>query len=112
MTDLAPARKKPTRVPAKPGGRRWISASTPGPVRDFHGTLPGYPPTRLVSLPELAAEFGVATVWAKDKSDRFGLPAFKILGASSAVHRVLARGPGREPAAPSTSCAIAWPVRA
>lgn len=56
----------------------------------FHRTLPGYLPTPLVELPTLAAEFGVAHVFAKDESSRLGLPAFKALGASWAVHRALA----------------------
>ena len=51
--------------------------------------MPGYQPTPLVDLPELAAELGVAAVFLKDESDRLGLPAFKILGASWAVNRAL-----------------------
>ena len=76
------------------GGRRWSSASAPGPVREFHATLPGYRPTPLVDLPALAAELGVARVWVKDEADRFGLPAFKILGASWAVDRALSARAG------------------
>ena len=99
MTDLAPARAAPLARAHQPGGRRWVSASTPGPVREFHATLPGYWPTPLISLPDLAAEFGVATVWVKDEADRFGLPAFKILGASWAVNRALSVRAGHvEPA--------------
>lgn len=40
-------------------------------------------------LPALAAELGVANIFLKDESKRFGLPAFKILGASWAVHRAM-----------------------
>ena len=99
MTDLAHARPAPPARAHRAGGRRWVSASTPGPVREFHATLPGYRPTPLVSLPDLATEFGVATVWVKDEADRFGLPAFKILGASWAVDRALSRRAGHvEPA--------------
>ena len=76
------------------GARRWAGASTPGPVREFHATLPDYRPTPLVGLPDLAAEAGVAQVWVKDEADRFGLPAFKILGASWAVDRVLSARAG------------------
>lgn len=68
-------------------------------MRQFHATLPGYRPTPLVGLPDLAAEFGVAQVWVKDEADRFGLPAFKILGASWAANRALsARARHVEPA--------------
>jgi diaminopropionate ammonia-lyase len=99
VTDLAPARPAPPARAHQAGSRRWVSASTPGPVREFHATLPGYRPTPLVSLPDLAAEFGVATVWVKDEADRFGLPAFKILGASWAVNRALSARAGHvEPA--------------
>jgi diaminopropionate ammonia-lyase len=56
--------------------------------------MPGYRPTPLVELPELAAELGVAAVFVKDESGRLGLPAFKILGASWAVNRALSRRSG------------------
>jgi diaminopropionate ammonia-lyase len=56
---------------------------------DFHRALPGYAPTPLVDARAAAEALGVARVWAKDESSRFGLPAFKILGASWAIHRAL-----------------------
>ncbi len=59
-------------------------------MRDFHSSLPGYSPTPLTDLPTLAAELGVGRVFVKDESCRLGLPAFKALGASWAVHRTLA----------------------
>ena len=90
MTDLAPAHRPAVPLRAhRAGARQWSGVSAPGPVRDFHATLPGYRPTPLVALPGLAAELGVARVWVKDEADRFGLPAFKILGASWAVDRAL-----------------------
>lgn len=55
----------------------------------FHRCLPGYEPTPLVDAPRLAAELGVGAVLVKDESSRVGLPAFKILGASWAIYRVL-----------------------
>lgn len=58
-------------------------------IREFHRSLPYYMPTRLVELPDLAHELGVGCVFAKDESNRFGLPAFKALGASWALHRAL-----------------------
>lgn len=68
--------------------------STPGPrgsgeVRQFHRTLPGYAETPLVSLPTVAAASELRAVLVKDESSRLGLPAFKMLGASWAVHRAL-----------------------
>jgi diaminopropionate ammonia-lyase len=59
----------------------------------FHATLPGYRPTPVRELPALAAELGVAAVALKDESDRLGLPAFKVLGASWAVERALRERP-------------------
>ncbi|KOG85260.1 diaminopropionate ammonia-lyase, partial [Streptomyces varsoviensis] len=57
--------------------------------------MPGYGPTPLTELPEIAAELGVGRFFVKDESSRLGLPAFKALGASWAVHRVLSsRGAG------------------
>ncbi|MGA7098264.1 MAG: pyridoxal-phosphate dependent enzyme [Acidimicrobiia bacterium] len=58
-------------------------------IRDFHRSLPGYASTKLTDLPELAAELGVRNLFAKDESNRLGLPAFKALGASWAIHRAL-----------------------
>ncbi|MEA2466185.1 MAG: diaminopropionate ammonia-lyase, partial [Thermoleophilaceae bacterium] len=54
---------------------------------------PGYQPTPIHALPELAAELGLGAVLVKDESDRLGLPAFKILGASWAVERALREHP-------------------
>jgi len=58
-------------------------------IASFHASIPGYRPTPLVSLPALAAELGVATIWVKDESQRFDLSAFKVLGASYAIYRYL-----------------------
>ena len=51
-------------------------------VRRFHQQLPGYSLTPLVRLEEVATKLSVRSVFVKDESARFGLPAFKILGAS------------------------------
>jgi diaminopropionate ammonia-lyase len=50
--------------------------------------------TPLVDVPQLADELDVGRVVVKDESSRLELPAFKILGASWACHRVLQRRPG------------------
>lgn len=87
-------------APASASGQTQNSTGTQtqalvaGPARDFHKTLPGYAPTPLVDLPDLAAELGVGRVLVKDESSRLGLPAFKILGASWACRQTLARQPG------------------
>jgi len=55
----------------------------------FHQRLDGYVPTPLRCTPDLARALGVGEVLLKDESSRLGLPAFKILGASWAIYRVL-----------------------
>ena len=59
----------------------------------FHRSLDGYRPTPLRDLPGVAAELGIGRVALKDESDRLGLPAFKVLGASWAVERALREQP-------------------
>ena len=53
----------------------------------LHKSLPGYEPTPLVSLPSLADFLGVGEILVKDESYRFGLKAFKVLGASYAIYK-------------------------
>ncbi|MDR1514061.1 MAG: diaminopropionate ammonia-lyase [Synergistaceae bacterium] len=65
-------------------------------ARKFHSSIPGYEPTPLRSLPRLAAEFGVGGIYVKDESYRFGLNAFKVLGASYAIARYLAEKLGMD----------------
>src|SRR4051794_5991587 len=60
----------------------------PSPARDavaFHHSLEGYAPTPVHDLGH--------GVFIKDESDRLGLPAFKVLGASWAVERALRADP-------------------
>ena len=54
-------------------------------VKYFHQSLPGYLPTPLVNLEELASRLGIDALMIKDESKRFGLKAFKVLGASYAI---------------------------
>lgn len=65
----------------------------------LHRILPDYAPTPLRNAPTLAKRLGVARVSVKDESSRFGMPAFKILGASYAVFRALGErlGTGTRP---------------
>jgi diaminopropionate ammonia-lyase len=66
------------------------------PVRDaaaYHRSLPSYGPTPVRHLAPVAGELGLASVALKDESDRMGLPAFKVLGASWAVERALRERP-------------------
>ena len=60
-------------------------------VAYFHESLPGYRPTPLVKLSSLAEFLGVKEIFIKDESKRFDLNAFKVLGASYAMARALAK---------------------
>jgi diaminopropionate ammonia-lyase len=69
-------------------------ATFPALSRDamqFHKRLPSYAATPLVSLPAFANECGIENIFVKDESQRLGMPAFKILGASWATYCVLCR---------------------
>jgi diaminopropionate ammonia-lyase len=62
--------------------------AVPAPAREaaaFHRALAGYAPTPLRDLG--------GGVWLKDESNRLGLPAFKVLGASWATERALRQDP-------------------
>ncbi|NOR50110.1 MAG: diaminopropionate ammonia-lyase [Desulfuromonadales bacterium] len=63
-------------------------------VLRFHRQLPGYQPTDLVCLSNLAKSWGVGEILVKDESTRFGLGAFKVLGGSYAVARLLCQKMG------------------
>ena len=80
----------------------------------FHRALPGYAPTPLIDAPELADEWGVGRVLLKFERERFGLPAFKFLGASWAAHRLLG-DPPHDPGSswwppPTATTAARWPA--
>src|SRR5262245_46719173 len=81
----------------EPEARAWRGPALTACPRTYPRSLPGYRPTALTELPELAAELGAGRLLVKDESARLGLPAFKILGASWAIDRVLA-GRARSPA--------------
>ncbi|MFW5878285.1 MAG: diaminopropionate ammonia-lyase, partial [Myxococcota bacterium] len=57
--------------------------------RALHEALPGYAKTPLRDCPELASELGLGGVMVKDESGRYGIDAFKGLGASWAIFSVL-----------------------
>jgi diaminopropionate ammonia-lyase len=63
----------------------------------FHRRLPGYAVTPLRELPAIATSLGIERVYVKDEATRLGLPAFKMLGASWAIYRVLSERLGLEP---------------
>ena len=74
--------------PAAPPGC-LATATLADLARSFHSGFRHYKPTPLRLLPEVAAELGIASLTLKDESHRFGLNAFKALGASFAMHHWL-----------------------
>jgi diaminopropionate ammonia-lyase len=76
-----------------PSARSWQSQySIDSAVLSYHETLPDYGWTPLRTLPHsVSKRLGVGAVLLKDESRRFGLPAYKILGASWACYRALTK---------------------
>lgn len=88
--DIAPNPHHGTRAAQAAPMRAALAPDAVGPVRDFHRSIPGYEPTPLVALPDLADRLGVGAILVKDESRRFDLNAFKVLGGSYAIARHLA----------------------
>jgi diaminopropionate ammonia-lyase len=83
----------------------------------FHQTLEGYAPSPLYTLPQLATQLGIGELWLKYDAERFGLNAFKGLGASYAIYKYLQNNPGRQQRTFCTATdgnhgrAVAWAAR-
>lgn len=81
----------------------------------YHNSIKNYKPTPLVTLPGLAKKYGVKNIYIKDESFRFGLNAFKALGASYAIHKLLERDPSIETFCSATDGnhgrAVAWAAK-
>lgn len=91
--------------------RTWRSAAPAGtaepgpsgeptdapPALAFHRTMPGYARSALTPVPALVDAWGVRQVLVKDESNRMGLPAFKILGASWGAACALSAAAGVPP---------------
>ena len=71
------------------GELKYFDAAHAKDVRQYHSTLREYEPTPLRSLDALAQALGIKKLFVKDESYRFGLNAFKVLGTSYAVARIL-----------------------
>jgi diaminopropionate ammonia-lyase len=85
------------RVLLRPRDGRSLEVPPPSAAAlRFHRSIEGYAPTPLRPAPRTAERLGVAEVLVKDESTRLGLPAFKILGASWAVHRALVERTGED----------------
>ena len=67
----------------------YLSQDFARQARNFHKTFKKYAATPLVNLKALAEEFGVKSIFVKDESHRFGLNAFKVLGSTFAIGKLL-----------------------
>jgi diaminopropionate ammonia-lyase len=61
-------------------------------MRSYFEARPELGPTPLRELPSLARELGIGRLFAKDESTRFGLNAFKLLGARFAIETLIQDG--------------------
>jgi len=68
-----------------------VSPDVQKSVTYFHQSLPGYRPTPLAKLSQLAKYLGISDLWVKSEASRFDLKAFKVLGASYAIGKMLAK---------------------
>lgn len=59
-------------------------------IYSYHKSYPMYEETPLVDLEKQAENLGVSKILVKDESYRFGLNAFKVLGGSYAIGKVVA----------------------
>ncbi len=83
------------------GAAGRVSGRTDPRAARFHRSMPGYAPSAIAEAPTAAARLGLERLVVKLETERFGLPAFKLLGASWATCRALSRrcGAGDDPAA-------------
>lgn len=65
-------------------------------IHSYHASFPMYEETPLVELKEFAKKVGVKEIFVKDESYRFGLNAFKVLGGSFALGKVVAEKLGED----------------
>ncbi len=61
----------------------------------FHSSIPGYEPTPLANLSQMAKYLGLKNLFVKNEAFRFGLNSFKVLGGSYAISRFIAQKTGR-----------------
>ncbi|MBT3608569.1 MAG: diaminopropionate ammonia-lyase [Candidatus Marinimicrobia bacterium] len=92
----------------------YNSSWDPKEVADFHETI-GNKETPLVKLPGLAKRLGIGSLLLKDESHRFGINAFKALGASYAMYRQIEKNPQIKTFCTATDGnhgrAVAWMAR-
>jgi diaminopropionate ammonia-lyase len=78
--------------PVEPTSSATLPPDEIARVRAFFASRPDLRPTPLRHLPDLAKEIGISNLFVKDESNRFGLPAFKVVGVTYAIHRLFETG--------------------
>lgn len=89
----------------------FLTREAVAPAYRIHRAMEGYRPTPLVRLDGLAEALGVKAVFVKDESRRFGLNAFKGLGAIYAFTRVVCDELGLDPETTTFADLQCEPVR-
>lgn len=84
-------------TPVAPAAALSFTEKDADNVLRFHRSLPDYRETPLVSLDCTAKRYGLDSVFVKDESLRFGLKAFKGLGGSYCMFRILCDRLGLDP---------------
>ncbi len=74
----------------------FISGNTLFEVKSFHESFTEYEKTPLIRLTKMAEHLGLAEIFLKDESFRFGLNSFKVLGASYAIGKYLSQKNGMD----------------
>ena len=72
-----------------------MDVETVDKIKQFHESFPHYAVTPLASLSKLSHELGVAGIYVKDESFRFGLGSFKALGCTFAIASYIAKTLGK-----------------
>ena len=81
---------------SKEGDISFLSVEQSKKAMQFHKSFSVYEKTPLVSLKNLAKKLNVDSIYIKDESKRFGLNAFKVLGASYAIANYIAQKIGQD----------------
>jgi diaminopropionate ammonia-lyase len=89
---IRPSREERFGASSADSGLAFLTLDEMAKAARFFHSLPGYVPTPLVRLTELARQLGVAELCVKDESARLGLNSFKALGVSYAIARLLEEG--------------------
>ena len=81
-----------TRVSGNPRRARQPHDQRVNFPRAFHVRLPGYAPTPLLDLSDVAADLGIDRLWLKDETRRFQMHGYELLGTAWARSPAAGRG--------------------